>query len=426
MAWRYRRSTSFGPFRITASNSGLGFSFGGPLGRVSVNTRGQVRQTTRIPGLGLYQTQKIGQIGGNHQPSKSIARQSPTYPHVTAALPVARAGAFPAYELATPRSRAKAIATTIALVTIETVVVLFLIGLAGSSKTADWVSAALVGLLAVALFFTIRAGRTPKPAARNIVTPPTQVATTSRPVSQTQTLATSHNTASTPTPPELSDSQASTAGVITLPGQIAVSAFDATGGVVELDPLKPGVVSIKVVDIKTSPATVARYINLPVGADGLRHGVHEGLLIPTGTEWRAYCLIHSDDHSEPFDHDEAGAVGSLQVGRLSIRDVRTYAPLFAGHPVQISLFIEATAGLEHFEIRFLDRPATPHEDHVLTAPAPARTITPAASHQVLKPTSATTTTPEALPAANWFTDPTNPQLWRWWDGASWTTYTAPK
>ena len=438
MAWRYRRSKSFGPFRMTASNSGLGFSFGGPLGRISVNTRGQVRQTTRIPGLGLYNTQQIGTIGGSgrtpHRSSSgsqssysptSPAQQTTTYPHLTTALPVARAGTLPAYELATPSSRAKAIATTIMFIILETLAIMFLIGAAGAAKSPEWVGAGLLGVLIVGLFFTIRSGRAPKPAANNIVIPPSAPITA---VHQYDLLTATPTTSVTPN----SDTAHAP---INLPGQITVSAFDATGGIVDLDPAKPDVVSVKVVEVKTAPTQIADFVKLPVGSDGLRHGVHEGILIPTGTEWRAYGLVHSDDNPDMFHHLDIAAAISVQVGRLSIRDVRTYAPLFSGHPVQISLYIEATPGLEQFEVRFLNRPATSGDDPISTTPV--STTTPAVtsmSTTTIEPASTAEPTgqpqisqqSQALPAANWFIDPTNSQQWRWWDGTAWTTYTSPK
>lgn len=76
MAWRFRRSTSFGPLRLTATRRGLSLSAGGPLGRVSVNTRGEVRQTTRVPGVGLYETTKIAQLGHPH-PQTECAHAHP-------------------------------------------------------------------------------------------------------------------------------------------------------------------------------------------------------------------------------------------------------------------------------------------------------------------------------------------------------------
>ena len=61
---RFRKSMKFGPLRITASKTGLSVSGGVPGARLSVNTKGEVRRTLRIPGTGLYDTKKIG--GGRH------------------------------------------------------------------------------------------------------------------------------------------------------------------------------------------------------------------------------------------------------------------------------------------------------------------------------------------------------------------------
>ena len=69
MAWRYRRSKMFGPLRLTATRSGLALSAGSAFGRVSVNSRGEVRQTTRVPGVGLYETKKVAQLGHPHPKS---------------------------------------------------------------------------------------------------------------------------------------------------------------------------------------------------------------------------------------------------------------------------------------------------------------------------------------------------------------------
>ncbi len=55
----FRRSRKIGPFRITASPRGLSLSGGVPGARVSVNSRGEVRRTLRIPGTGIYDVKKI-------------------------------------------------------------------------------------------------------------------------------------------------------------------------------------------------------------------------------------------------------------------------------------------------------------------------------------------------------------------------------
>jgi hypothetical protein len=121
------------------------------------------------------------------------------------------------------------------------------------------------------------------------------------------------------------------------------------------------------------------------------------------------------------DHHVKSAV-SVRVGRLAVRDVRTYAHLFEGHPVQVVLFIEATPGLEHLEVRFLDKKVEVEE---VTGAQPAPTAAPASAPAVQASAVQGSAAP-ALPAAGWFTNPENAQQWRWWDGAKWTTYTSPK
>ena len=56
MAWRVRRSIKVGPVRFNVSNSGFSTSIGNKLARVTVNSKGQVRTTQRIPGTGIYNT----------------------------------------------------------------------------------------------------------------------------------------------------------------------------------------------------------------------------------------------------------------------------------------------------------------------------------------------------------------------------------
>lgn len=62
MGWRVRRGIKLGPIQLTLTTRGLAASLGGPLNRMSINTKGEIRHTTRIPGLGVYNTDKIGDI----------------------------------------------------------------------------------------------------------------------------------------------------------------------------------------------------------------------------------------------------------------------------------------------------------------------------------------------------------------------------
>lgn len=78
MALRFRRSANFGPFRLTATKSGLAASVGAPGARVSVNTKGQARRAVGIPGSGLYDTELVNPRGPKaaQAPAHSRAGQS--------------------------------------------------------------------------------------------------------------------------------------------------------------------------------------------------------------------------------------------------------------------------------------------------------------------------------------------------------------
>lgn len=54
LGWSFRRSKSFGLFKLNFSKSGLGFSFGVPGARVGVNSKGKKYVRGGIPGTGLY------------------------------------------------------------------------------------------------------------------------------------------------------------------------------------------------------------------------------------------------------------------------------------------------------------------------------------------------------------------------------------
>ena len=61
MGFYFRKSASFGPFRINASKSGLGYSIGGRGFRTGVSARGRTYTRMSLPGTGMgYQTSKGG------------------------------------------------------------------------------------------------------------------------------------------------------------------------------------------------------------------------------------------------------------------------------------------------------------------------------------------------------------------------------
>lgn len=78
----FRRSKKIGPFRITASKSGLGVSAGAGPFRVSRSAKGRYSRTMRIPGTGIYDTKSI-ESGAGRSPSTARAQQfshSPVVP----------------------------------------------------------------------------------------------------------------------------------------------------------------------------------------------------------------------------------------------------------------------------------------------------------------------------------------------------------
>jgi len=59
MGLRFRKSAKIGPFRVTASKSGISYSVGTKGYRVTKTANGKIRQTASIPGTGIsYVTEK--------------------------------------------------------------------------------------------------------------------------------------------------------------------------------------------------------------------------------------------------------------------------------------------------------------------------------------------------------------------------------
>jgi hypothetical protein len=59
MGWSFRRSKSFGLFRLNFSKSGVGFSFGVPGARIGISSKGKKYVRGGIPGTGLYYQQNL-------------------------------------------------------------------------------------------------------------------------------------------------------------------------------------------------------------------------------------------------------------------------------------------------------------------------------------------------------------------------------
>ena len=53
MGWSYRKSVKLGPFRVSISKSGVGYSLGGKGFRTGVSSRGRKYTSVSIPGTGL-------------------------------------------------------------------------------------------------------------------------------------------------------------------------------------------------------------------------------------------------------------------------------------------------------------------------------------------------------------------------------------
>lgn len=57
---QFRRSKKLGGLRITGTKGGMSVSGGTGFFRLSKNSRGETRTTTRIPGTGIYNTTRVG------------------------------------------------------------------------------------------------------------------------------------------------------------------------------------------------------------------------------------------------------------------------------------------------------------------------------------------------------------------------------
>jgi len=75
MGWSFRRSKSFGLFKLNFSKSGIGFSFGVPGARVGVNAKGKKYVRGGIPGTGLYYQSSLpdAQPGQTPQPTSGVS-----------------------------------------------------------------------------------------------------------------------------------------------------------------------------------------------------------------------------------------------------------------------------------------------------------------------------------------------------------------
>ena len=82
MGFRFRKSTNIGPFRITASKSGISTSFGGKGARVTKMANGRTRTTLSIPGTGISHVSETGKTKAPAKVKKkntsAVAAPTPT------------------------------------------------------------------------------------------------------------------------------------------------------------------------------------------------------------------------------------------------------------------------------------------------------------------------------------------------------------
>ena len=63
MGWSFRKSVGLGPFRVSVSKSGVGYSVGGRGFRVGTNAKGRRYSTFSIPGTGLSYRKTLPKSG---------------------------------------------------------------------------------------------------------------------------------------------------------------------------------------------------------------------------------------------------------------------------------------------------------------------------------------------------------------------------
>lgn len=68
MGIRFRKSVNFGPLRINASKSGLGWSVGVPGARYTKMANGRTRTTASIPGTGISWVEESKKTYKTNQP----------------------------------------------------------------------------------------------------------------------------------------------------------------------------------------------------------------------------------------------------------------------------------------------------------------------------------------------------------------------
>lgn len=79
MGFRFRKSVKMGPFRMTASKSGLSYSLGGNGFRVTKQANGKIRKTYSVPGTGISYSETMGHgaaAARSGAPARPVSRKS--------------------------------------------------------------------------------------------------------------------------------------------------------------------------------------------------------------------------------------------------------------------------------------------------------------------------------------------------------------
>lgn len=88
MGFRFRKSTNIGPFRITASKSGISTSFGGKGARVTKMADGRTRTTLSIPGTGISHVSETSKARTPEKSTKVTAPAATTPTPTTSDAPL--------------------------------------------------------------------------------------------------------------------------------------------------------------------------------------------------------------------------------------------------------------------------------------------------------------------------------------------------
>ncbi|MDY2785154.1 MAG: DUF4236 domain-containing protein [Faecalibacterium sp.] len=87
MGFRYRKSVNVGPFRFTASKSGISTSFGGKGARITKTASGRMRTTLSIPGTGISYVSESGKKK-KKRPTPAPAKKEPAVTPQEVAEPI--------------------------------------------------------------------------------------------------------------------------------------------------------------------------------------------------------------------------------------------------------------------------------------------------------------------------------------------------